>query len=70
MTLVPSRTILLCRALAWGLTLAGVIGVVGLLVRIAPRRVALPATLIVLTLVLIVFIDVHSSAIRSARFRR
>ena len=57
MTLVPSRTILLRRALAWGLTLAGVIGVVFLLVRIEPRRLALPAVLIALTLVLIVFID-------------
>jgi hypothetical protein len=57
MTLIPSRTILLRRALAWGLTLAGVIGVVVLLVRIEPRRVALPAALILLTLVLIVFID-------------
>jgi hypothetical protein len=57
MTLVPSRTILLRRALAWGLTLAGVIGVVALLVRIEPRRVVLPATFILLTLVLVVFID-------------
>jgi hypothetical protein len=57
MTLVPSREILLLRALSWGLTLAGVIGVVLLLVRIEPRRVALPAVLIALTLVLIVFID-------------
>ena len=57
MTLVPGRTILLRRALAWGLTLAGVIGVVFLLVRIEPRRLALPAVLIALTLVLIVFID-------------
>jgi hypothetical protein len=57
MTLVPSRTILLRRALAWGLTFAGVIGVVVLLLRIAPRRAALPAVLIVLTLVLIMFID-------------
>jgi hypothetical protein len=57
MTLVPSREILLRRALAWGLTLAGVIGVVLLLVRIEPRRLALPAVLIALTLVFIVFID-------------
>jgi hypothetical protein len=57
MTLVPGRTILLRRALAWGLTLAGVIGVVLLLVRIEPRRLALPAVMIGLTLVLIVFID-------------
>ncbi len=57
MTLVPGRTILLRRALAWGLTLAGVIGVVFLLVRLEPRRLALPAVLIALTLVLIVFID-------------
>jgi hypothetical protein len=57
MTLVPNRTILLRRALAWGLTLAGVIGVVLFLVRIEPNRLALPATLVALTLVLIVFID-------------
>jgi hypothetical protein len=57
MTLVPNRTILLRRALSWGLTLAGVIGIMALLVRIEPRRMALPATLILLTLVLIVFID-------------
>jgi hypothetical protein len=57
MTLVPNRTILLRRAFASGLTLAGVIGVVLLLVRIESRRVALPAVLIALTLVLIVFID-------------
>jgi hypothetical protein len=57
MTLVPNRTILLRRALASGLTLAGVIGVVLLLVRIEPRRLALPGVLIALTLVLIVFID-------------
>jgi hypothetical protein len=57
MTLVPGRTILLRRAVAWGLTLAGVIGVVLLLVRIEPRRLALPAVLIALTLVLTVFID-------------
>jgi hypothetical protein len=57
MTLVPGRTILLRRALAWGLTLASVIGVVLLLVWIEPRRLALPAVLIALTLLLIVFID-------------
>jgi hypothetical protein len=57
MTLVPNRTILLRRAFASGLTLAGVIGVVLLLARIESRRVAPPAVLIALTLVLIVFID-------------
>ena len=57
MTLVPGRTILLRRAIVWGLTLVGAIGVVFLLVRIEPRRLALPAVLIALTLVLIVFID-------------
>jgi hypothetical protein len=57
MTLDPTRTILLHRALEWGLTLGGVIGIVILLVRIEPRRLALPVTLIVLTLLLIVFID-------------
>jgi hypothetical protein len=57
MTLIPGRTILLRRAIAWGLTLGGVIGAVFLLVRIEPRRLALPAVLIALTLVLIMFID-------------
>ncbi|MBV9970861.1 MAG: hypothetical protein JO228_12825, partial [Xanthobacteraceae bacterium] len=57
MMLVPNRTILLRRALASGLAIAGVIGVVLVLVRIEPRRLALPAVLIALTLVLVVFID-------------
>ena len=57
MTLEPTRTILLHRALEWGLTLGGVIGIVILLVRIEPRRLALPVTLIALTLLVIVFID-------------
>ena len=57
MTLEPTRTVLLHRALEWGLTLGGVIGIVVLLVRIEPRRLALPVTLIALTLLVIVFID-------------
>ncbi len=57
MTLAPNRAILLWRALAWGLTLAGAIGIVVLLVPIEPRRLALPVTLIALTLVLVVFVD-------------
>jgi hypothetical protein len=57
MTLEPNRAILFWRALAWGLTLAGAIGIVVLLVRIEPRRLALPATLVALTLLLVLFID-------------
>jgi hypothetical protein len=57
MSLEATRTILLHRALEWGLTLGGVIGILLLLVRIEPRRLALPVTLIALTLLVIVFID-------------
>src|SRR5262249_25498602 len=57
MTLEPNRTIELRRALEWGLTLGGVIGIILLLVRVEPRRLALPVTLIALTLLVIVFID-------------
>jgi hypothetical protein len=57
MSLDPPRTILLHRALERGLTLGGVIGIVILLVRVAPRRLALPVTLMALTLLVIVFID-------------
>jgi hypothetical protein len=59
MSLDPTRTVLLHRALEWGLTLGGLIGIVILLVRIEPRRLALPVTLIALTLLVIVFIDVQ-----------
>jgi hypothetical protein len=59
MTLAPSRTIEFYRALEWGLILAGVAGIVSLLVRMEPRRLVLPATLIALTLIVIVFIDVE-----------
>src|SRR5262249_13049109 len=55
MSLQATRTILLHRALEWGLTLGGVIGVLLLLVRIEPRRLVLPVTLIALTLLVIVF---------------
>jgi hypothetical protein len=57
MTLEPSREILFRRAVEWGLTLGGAIGIIILLVRIEPRRLALPVTLIALTLLVIVFID-------------
>jgi hypothetical protein len=57
MTLEPSREILFRRAVEWGLTLGGAIGILILLVRIEPRRLALPLTLIALTLLVIVFID-------------
>ena len=57
MTLDPNKTILFRRALEWGLTLGGVIGIIILLVRVEPRRLALPMTLVALTLLVIVFID-------------
>jgi hypothetical protein len=57
MMLDASRTILFRRALEWGLTLGGVIGLIVLLVRVEPRRLALPVTLIALTLLVVVFID-------------
>jgi hypothetical protein len=49
MTLEANKTILFRRALEWGLTLGGVVGIILLLVRIEPRRLALPVTLIALT---------------------
>ena len=57
MTLTPNRAVLLWRALAWGLTLAGAIGARGAAGAIEPRRLALPVTLVALTLVLVLFID-------------
>jgi hypothetical protein len=57
MMLEPSREILFRRAVEWGLTLGGAIGIVILLVRVEPRRLALPLTLIGLTLLVVVFID-------------
>jgi len=57
MMLDASRTILFRRALERGFTLGGVIGLIVLLVRIEPRRLALPVTLIALTLLVVVFID-------------
>jgi hypothetical protein len=57
MTLDAPATVLLRRALEWGLTIGGVLGIVMLLVRVEPRRLALPVTLIALTLLVIVFID-------------
>jgi hypothetical protein len=57
MMLDANRTTLFRRALEWGLTLGGVIGIIILLVRVEPRRLALPVMLIALTLLVVVFID-------------
>jgi hypothetical protein len=57
MTLEPNATILFGRAIGWGLKLAGTIGMVILLVRIEPRRLALPAILIGFALLTTLFVD-------------
>jgi hypothetical protein len=57
MTLTPNKTIQVHRALEWGITLGGIVGIILLLVRVEPRRLALPVTLIALTLLVVVFID-------------
>jgi hypothetical protein len=57
MTLAPNATILFRRAIVWGLTLAGAIGIAILLVRVEPRQLALPALLIGFALVTTLFVD-------------
>jgi hypothetical protein len=59
MTLVPSWTVRLRGLLATALTFVGVIGVVGLLVRVRARRLLLSATLLGLALAAVVLIDVN-----------
>ena len=58
-TLKPSWTVWLRGLFARGLTLAGVIGILGLLARVAPRRLVWPAVLIGLSLLVIVIDDVN-----------
>jgi len=57
MTLEPNRTIVFRRAVESGLTIAGAIGIVILLVRVEPRRLALPAILIGFVLLTTLFVD-------------
>jgi len=59
MTLVPSWTVRLRDAFATGLTLAGVLGLLGLLVRVAPRRLVWPVVLVGVSLVVVAAIDIN-----------
>ena len=59
MTLKPSWTVRLRDWFATGLTLAGVLGLIGLLVRLEPRRLVWPAVLIGLSLLVVVVIDIN-----------
>jgi hypothetical protein len=59
MTLRPNWTVWLRDWFATALTLAGVLGLLGLLVRVEPRRLVWPATLIGLSLLVIALIDVN-----------
>jgi hypothetical protein len=59
MTLKPNWTAWLRDLFARGLTLAGVIGILGLLARVAPRKLVWPAILIGLSLLVIAIDDVN-----------
>jgi hypothetical protein len=59
MTLEPNWTVRLRDLFGMALTLAGVIGIVGLLVRVAPRKLLLPATLIGLSLLVVALLDIN-----------
>jgi hypothetical protein len=59
MTLTPNWTVRLRDWFATGLTLAGVLGLLGLLVRIEPRRLVWPAVLIGLSLLVVALIDIN-----------
>jgi hypothetical protein len=59
MTLEPSWTVRLRGWFATALTLAGVVGLLGLLVRVEPRRLVWPAALIGLSLLVIALIDIN-----------
>jgi hypothetical protein len=59
MTLEPGWTVRLRDWFAGGLTLAGVLGLLGLLVRLEPRRLVWPAVLIALSLLVVAVIDVN-----------
>jgi hypothetical protein len=58
-TLKPNWTVWLRDLFARGLTLAAVIGILGLLARVAPRKLVWPAILIGLSLLVIVIDDVN-----------
>ncbi len=59
MTLEPSWTVRLRDWLASALTLAGVLGLIGLMVRVEPRRLVWPAALIALSLLVVALIDIN-----------
>ena len=59
MTLKPNWTVWLRGWFATALTLAGVLGLLGLLVRVEPRRLVWPATLIGLSLLMVALIDIN-----------
>jgi hypothetical protein len=59
MTLAPSWMVWLRGWFATALTLAGVLGLLGLLVRIEPRRLVWPAALIGLSLLVVALLDIN-----------
>jgi hypothetical protein len=59
MTLEPNWTVRLRGAFATALTIAGVLGLLGLLVRVEPRRLVWPAALIGLSLLVVALIDIN-----------
>jgi len=59
MRLAPNWTVWLRGWFTTALTLAGVLGLLGLLVRVEPRRLVWPATLIGLSLLMVVLIDIN-----------
>jgi hypothetical protein len=59
MTLEPNWTVRLRGWFATALTLAGVVGLLGLLVRVEPRRLVWPAVLIGLSLFIVAVIDIN-----------
>ena len=59
MTLAPNWSVWLRGWFATGLTLAGVLGLLGLLVRVTPRKLVWPATLIGLGLLVVGLIDIN-----------
>jgi hypothetical protein len=59
MTLEPGWTVRLRDWFATGLTLAGVLGLLGLLVRVEPRRLVWPGLLIGVSLLVVAVIDIN-----------
>jgi hypothetical protein len=59
MRLTPNWTVWLRGLFATALTLAGVLGLLGLLVRVAPRKLVWPATLVGLSLLMVAVIDIN-----------